>query len=72
MVRLNFIDFHQELCLYHGTNHKVDEEDKSFYLDPRMLINLGLDQVEIHRNTNFDTSKLTDGVSHTHNMHQCC
>jgi hypothetical protein len=22
--------FHQELCFYHGTNHQVDEENKTF------------------------------------------
>jgi hypothetical protein len=27
--------FHQELCLYHGTNHKGDEENKTFYMDTK-------------------------------------
>jgi hypothetical protein len=34
----------QELCLYHGTNDKVDEEDKTFYLDHKVLRSLGLAQ----------------------------
>ncbi len=36
--------FHQEICLYHGTNHQVDEEKKILYLDHKVLKNLGLDQ----------------------------
>jgi hypothetical protein len=43
--------FHQELCLYHGTNHKVNEEDINFYLDHRMLKSLGSDQAKIQINT---------------------
>jgi hypothetical protein len=31
----------QELYLYHGTNHKVDEEGKTFYLDHKVLRRLG-------------------------------
>ncbi len=58
--------FHQELCFYHGTKYKVDEEDKTFYLDHRMLRNLGSYQAKIHRSTNFDTSKLAIGVSCAH------
>jgi hypothetical protein len=38
--------FYQELCLYHGTNHKVDEENRTLYLDHKMSRSLGLDQVE--------------------------
>jgi hypothetical protein len=37
--------FHQKICLYHGTNHQVDEENKTLYLDHIMLKSLGLDQV---------------------------
>jgi hypothetical protein len=39
--------FHQELCRYHGTNHKVDEEDKTLHLANKVLKNLGSNQVEI-------------------------
>jgi hypothetical protein len=53
--------FHQELCLNHGTNNKADEEDKTLYLDHRMLKNLGLDQVEI-----YGSIKLTTGVPCAH------
>jgi hypothetical protein len=31
-----------------------------------MLRNLGLDQVEVHRNTNFNTFKLVVGISCAH------
>jgi hypothetical protein len=43
--------FHQELCFYHGTNHQVDEKNKTFYLDHKMSRSLGLDQAEVHGNT---------------------
>ncbi len=58
--------FHQELCLYHGTNHQVDEVNKTLYLDHIMFKGLGLDQAEVHGSTNFNTSKLTIGVSCAH------
>jgi hypothetical protein len=58
--------FHQELCLYHGTIHKVDKEDRTLYLDHIMSRSLGLDQVEIHGNTNSNTSKLVVRVSCAH------
>jgi hypothetical protein len=58
--------FHKKLYLYHGTNHQVDEENGTFYLDHKVLRSLGLDQVEMHGNTNFDTSKLAIGVSRAH------
>ncbi len=48
--------FHQQLCFYHGTIHKADEEDKTFYLDHKVSRSLGSNQVKIHRSTNFDTS----------------
>jgi hypothetical protein len=38
--------FHQELCFYRGTNHKVGEEKKTLYLDYKVLKSLGLDQVK--------------------------
>jgi len=58
--------FHQELCFYHGTNHQVDEENKTLYLDHKMSTSLGLNQVEVHGSTNFNTSKLVVGVSCAH------
>jgi hypothetical protein len=58
--------FHKKLYLYHGTNHKVDEEDRTFYLDHRVPKNLGSNQIDIHGSTNFDTSKLVIGVSCAH------
>jgi hypothetical protein len=36
--------FHQELFLYHGTNYQVDEENKTLFLNHKMLRSLGLDQ----------------------------
>jgi hypothetical protein len=57
---------HQELCFYHGINHQVDEENKTFYLGDKMLRSLGSYQVEVHGNTNFNTSKLAIGVSCAH------
>jgi hypothetical protein len=53
---------HQELCLYHGTNHQVDGENKTFYLDHKLSRSLGSDQTEVHGSTNFNTSKLEIGV----------
>jgi len=38
--------FHQELCFYHGTNHKANEENKTLYLDHRMLRSLGSNQTK--------------------------
>jgi len=58
--------FHQELCFYHGTNHQVDEEKKTLYLDHKMSTSLGLNQAEVHGSTNFNTSKLVVGVSCAH------
>jgi hypothetical protein len=58
--------FHQELCFYHGTNHQVDEENKTLYLDHKMSTSLGLNQAEVHGSTNFNTSKLVVGVSCAH------
>jgi hypothetical protein len=58
--------FHQELYLYHGTNHKVDEENITFYLDHIVSKNLGPNQIEIHGSTNSGTSKLVVGVSCAH------
>jgi hypothetical protein len=55
----------QKLCLYYGTNHKVDEENKTFYLNHKVLRSLGSVQAKIHKNTNFDSSKLTIHV-HTY------
>jgi hypothetical protein len=46
--------------------YKSDEENKTFYLDHRVLKNLGSNQVEIHGSTNSDTSKLAIGVSCAH------
>ncbi len=36
---------------------------KPFYLDHRMSKNLGSNQVELHGNTHYNTSKLAVGVS---------
>jgi len=58
--------FHQELCLYHGTKYKANEEDKTLYLDHIVLKILGLDQTEIYGSTNSDTSKLVVGVPCAH------
>jgi hypothetical protein len=58
--------FHQELRLYHGTNHQVDKENKTFYLDHIMSNNLGLDQAKVHGSIDSNTSKLAVGVSCAH------
>jgi hypothetical protein len=58
--------FHKKLCLYHGTNHQVDEQNGTFYLDHRVLRSLGSDQAEVHGSTNSNTSKLAIGVSRAH------
>jgi len=58
--------FHQEIFLYHGTDHQVDEENITFYLDHRMSRNLGSDKGEVHGNTDSNTSKLAVGVSCAH------
>jgi len=36
--------FHKFFCLYHGTNHQVDEENDTFYLDHRVSRGLGSDK----------------------------
>jgi hypothetical protein len=58
--------FHQELCIYHGTNDKADEEDITLYLDHKISTSLGLDQVEIYESIDSDTSKLAFEVSCSH------
>jgi hypothetical protein len=58
--------FHKKLCLYHGTNYQVDEENETLYLDHRVSKSLGLDQEKVHGSTNFNTSKLANGVSCAH------
>jgi hypothetical protein len=58
--------FHQKLYLYHGTNHQVDEENRTLYLDHKMLRSLGLDQVKVHGSIDFNTSKMVVGVSCAH------
>jgi hypothetical protein len=58
--------FIKNFGFYHGTTHKVDEEDKTFYLDHKVSRSLGSYQVEIHRSTNFDTSKVAIGISCAH------
>jgi hypothetical protein len=61
--------FHQELCLYHGTNYKANEEDKTSYLDNGVFKNLNSNQTNIYGNTNSDTSKLVVGISCAHMHH---
>jgi hypothetical protein len=46
MVWLGFIDVSQKLCLYHGINHKANEEDVTIYLDHRVLRSLGSNQTK--------------------------
>jgi len=58
--------FIKKLCLYHGTNHKAGEENKTFYLDHKVSRSLGSYQAEIHGSTNSDASKLVVGVSCAH------
>jgi hypothetical protein len=58
--------FHQEFCFYHGTNHQVDEENKTFYIDHRMSKSLGSNQAEVNGSTDSNTSKLAVGVSCAH------
>jgi hypothetical protein len=58
--------FHKNFCLYHGTNHQVDEENDTFYLDHRVSRGLGSDKKKVHGSTNYDTSKLANGVSCAH------
>ncbi len=48
--------FIKKNSFYHGTNHKVGEENITFYLYHKVSKNLGLDQVKIH-GTNSNTSK---------------
>ncbi len=58
--------FHQELFLYHGTNHQVDEENITLYLDHIMSRSLGSYKKEVHGSTDSNTSKLAVGVSCAH------
>jgi hypothetical protein len=58
--------FIKNFVFYHGTNHKADEENKTLYLDHKVLRNMGSYQAEIHGSTNFNTPKLVVGVSCAH------
>ncbi len=58
--------FHKKLYLYHGINHKVDEKNRTFYLDHKVSRNLGSYQIEIHGSTNSNTCKLGIGISCAH------
>jgi hypothetical protein len=40
--------FCQKLCFYHGTNHQVDEENKTLYIDHIMSRSLGSYQAKVH------------------------
>jgi hypothetical protein len=42
--------FHKKICLYHGTNHQVDEENGTFYLDHRVSRGLGSGKKKVHGN----------------------
>jgi hypothetical protein len=43
--------FYQKLiCFYHGTNHQIDEENRTLYLDHRMSRSLRFDQAKVHGN----------------------
>ncbi len=66
MVWFSFIDVSSRLCLYHGTNHKIDENNKTFYLGHKVSKSLGSYQVKIHGNINFDTPKLAVRVPCAH------
>ncbi len=57
--------FIKKNSFYHGTNHKVGEENITFYLYHKVSKSLGSDQVKIH-GTNSNTSKLAIGVSCAH------
>jgi hypothetical protein len=48
MVWLCFIDVLSRILALSWHYHKVDEEDKTFYLDHRMSKSLGSDQVNIY------------------------
>jgi hypothetical protein len=58
--------FIKKLCLYHGTNQQVDEENETLYLDHKVSRNLGLNKKRVHGSTNYDISKLANGVSCAH------
>jgi hypothetical protein len=58
--------FIKKIYLYHGTNHKVDEENRTLYLDHKVSKNLGSDQIKIHGSTNSNTCKLGIRVSCAH------
>jgi hypothetical protein len=47
--------FYQELCIYHGSNHQTHEEDKTIYVNPRMLSNLGVDKTKVYKSTSYIT-----------------
>jgi hypothetical protein len=47
--------FIKNFAFYHGTNHKADEENKTLYLDHKVLRIMGSYQEEIHGSTNSNT-----------------
>jgi hypothetical protein len=66
MVWFNFIEISlKKTPFYHGNDHKVGEENITFYLYHKVSKSLGSNQVKIH-GTNSNTSKLAVGVSCAH------
>jgi len=45
--------FFKNFAFYHGTNHQVDEKNRTLYLDHKMSRRLGLDQAKIHGSTDL-------------------
>jgi hypothetical protein len=58
--------FIKNFVFYHRINYQVNEENKTLYLDHKMLRSLGSNQVEVHGSTNFNTFKLVVIVSCAH------
>ncbi len=61
--------FHQELCLYHGTNHKANKEDKTLNLDHKVSKNMGSYQAKIHGSTHFKYPQISSWSFMCTNMH---
>jgi len=66
MVWLRFINVSLKNLLLSWHNYQVDEENGTLYLDHKVSRSLGSDQEKVHGSTNFNTSKLANGVSCAH------
>jgi hypothetical protein len=59
--------FYQEFCSDHGSNYKAHKEDRKFFVDGRMLENLGTNIEKTYWNIDFNTTEVGHGVPYSYN-----